>query len=148
MDFLPQSHDDPGWHFSQGERQVTGGALDAISKGLPNFFFFSRAKIGRDFEVRGEFDVIQGPKQSFQAGLIMGVPDYGEQSADTLKALTGSPFTPGAASISPGGFFPQAGGAAANFVVAIPGAGGFLFPRLGNPGQFQPGLIQPNQQHL
>ncbi len=38
---------------------------------------FSRAPVGKDFEVRGQFEVVHSSNKDFQAGLVMGVPDFG-----------------------------------------------------------------------
>jgi hypothetical protein len=122
-DFLPQSHDDPNWYFSWGDRQVTDGALNAGLNGWKNFFFFSRARIGRDFEVRGEFDVVQAPKQAFQAGLIMGVPDYSEMPSGGFALLPGGGLTPAATSTNITRLVPGIGGSTTNAVAMIPGQG-------------------------
>ena len=37
--------------------------------------FYLRARVGQNFEVRGEFEVVSTSNGEFQAGLVMGVPD-------------------------------------------------------------------------
>jgi len=36
---------------------------------------FSRARMGTNFEVRGEFELARSSTKDFQAGLVMGMPD-------------------------------------------------------------------------
>jgi hypothetical protein len=75
VDFLPQSEEDPNWVYSWDEsHQVTNGALE-IKSGPSGHLCYSRIRVGTDFEVQGEFEVVNSSSKSFQAGLVMGMPD-------------------------------------------------------------------------
>jgi hypothetical protein len=37
---------------------------------------YSRVRMGTDFEVRGQFEVVSSTTKSFQAGLVMGIPQF------------------------------------------------------------------------
>lgn len=75
-DFLPIANDDGSWETLRGGFQLLPGGELQI-RGAPNgHMLFNRARIGPDFEIRGEFDVPQFSNQSFQAGLVMGIPSF------------------------------------------------------------------------
>jgi hypothetical protein len=46
-----------------------------VQSGPEGHFLFSRARVGSNFEIRGEFDVVRSSTKYFQAGLVMGTPD-------------------------------------------------------------------------
>ncbi len=73
VDFLPQV-DDANWVYSWGGALRTPRALQARS-GPDGHLFYSLARVGKNFEVKGEFSVAGPPGQPFQAGLVMGMPD-------------------------------------------------------------------------
>jgi hypothetical protein len=75
VDFLPSQNDDPGWVCSRGKiRRLPDGALE-VQSGPEGHFLFSRARVGSNFEIRGEFEVVRSSTKYFQAGLVMGTPD-------------------------------------------------------------------------
>jgi len=75
VDFTPSQNDDPGWVCSRGKIQrLPDGTLE-VQSGPEGHFIFSRARIGANFEIRGEFDVVRSSTKYFQAGLVMGTPD-------------------------------------------------------------------------
>jgi hypothetical protein len=75
VDFLPSQDNDPGWVCSRGKIQrLPDGALEVCS-GPAGHFIFSRARVGSNFEIRGEFEVVRSSTKYFQAGLVMGTPD-------------------------------------------------------------------------
>jgi len=76
VDFLPTDENDDNWALSWGKfRHVTTNALE-IQSGPEGHLLYSRANVGADFEVRGEFEVVSAPSKGFQAGLVMGMPDF------------------------------------------------------------------------
>ncbi len=75
VDFLPQSDNDPNWVFAWGGHHVAAGLLEADTAKYGHLFYLRASAWGRDFEVRGEFEVVHTSGRDFQAGLIMGVPD-------------------------------------------------------------------------
>jgi len=75
VDFLPSQNDDPGWVCSRGKIQrLPDGSLE-VQSGPEGHFLFSRARVGSNFEIRGEFEVVRSSTKYFQAGLVMGTPD-------------------------------------------------------------------------
>ncbi len=75
VDFMPLQNDDPGWVCARGKMQrLPDGALE-VRSGPAGHYLFSRARVGSDFEIRGEFEVVHSSTKYFQAGLVMGVPD-------------------------------------------------------------------------
>jgi hypothetical protein len=75
VDFLPQSDDDPNWAFVWGKpRCLSDGALE-VESGEEGHLLYSRAHVGENFEVKGEFEVVRSSSKNFQAGLVMGMPD-------------------------------------------------------------------------
>ena len=75
VDFMPSQNDDPGWVYSRGKIQrLPDGALE-VASGPEGHFIFSRARVGANFEIRGEFEVVRSSTKYFQAGLVMGTPD-------------------------------------------------------------------------
>jgi hypothetical protein len=77
VDLLPETDHDPGWVFSFGKvRRLSDGALE-VEYGPKGYMLFSRVPVGEDFEVRGQFEVVHSSNKDFQAGLVMGVPDFG-----------------------------------------------------------------------
>ena len=75
VDFMPSQNDDPGWVCSRGKIQwLPDGALE-VRSGPAGHFLFSRARVGSNFEIRGEFELVHSTTKYFQAGLVMGTPD-------------------------------------------------------------------------
>jgi hypothetical protein len=46
-----------------------------VAAGTAGHGFFSRTRAGANFEVKGEIEFVKSPNDSFQGGLIMGLPD-------------------------------------------------------------------------
>jgi hypothetical protein len=76
IDCLPSSTNDPTWVISGGTvLQATNGTLEVQSDKYGHLLF-SRARVGMNFEVRGEFEVVKSSTDDFQAGLAMGLPSF------------------------------------------------------------------------
>ncbi|HKQ36622.1 MAG TPA: DUF4339 domain-containing protein [Verrucomicrobiae bacterium] len=76
IDLFPTATNDPAWEISFGEvRRLPEGGLEVSSK-KQGHMLFSRARVGLDFEVRGEFEALKTSNGDFQAGLVMGLPDF------------------------------------------------------------------------
>ncbi len=76
ISLLPSRDNDPDWVYSFGKTRVLpDGALE-VESGPKGHLLFSRVRAGTDFEVRGRFEVVHSANKNFQAGLVMGVPDY------------------------------------------------------------------------
>jgi hypothetical protein len=76
VDLLPTDDHDPDWVFSFGKtRRLADGALE-VEFGPKGHMLFSKARMGRNFEVRGRFETVRSSNKNFQAGLVMGVPNF------------------------------------------------------------------------
>ena len=73
VDFLPHSVDDPNWVCSMGTARVTNGFFEVQSSG-DGYLFYARPIIGRDFEVKADFEVVDDTGGDFNTGLIFGQP--------------------------------------------------------------------------
>jgi hypothetical protein len=76
VDFLPTDTNFTGWHIGFGKfKLLPDGGLEVQSD--PNgHLAYSRVRLGTEFEVRGQFEVVRSSTTAFQAGLVMGVPQY------------------------------------------------------------------------
>jgi hypothetical protein len=76
VSLLPTSGKDPNWVFSFGKTQVLPDGALQVESGPNGHLLFSRVRVGRNFEVRGRFEVVRSANKNFQGGLVMGVPDF------------------------------------------------------------------------
>jgi hypothetical protein len=78
VDFLPADTNFTGWAVGFGKfKLLPDGALEVTSD-EHGHLLYSRARLGTEFEVRGEFAVVSSTTTSFQGGLVMGLPDWNE----------------------------------------------------------------------
>jgi len=76
VDLMPAKDHDLDWVFSFGKaHRLDDGTLE-VEYGPKGHMLFSRARVGADFEVRGQFEVVRSSNKNFQAGLVMGLPDF------------------------------------------------------------------------
>ena len=76
VDFLPTDTNFTGWHIGFGKFKVLpDGALEVQSDQYGHLIY-SRVRMGTDFEVRGQFEVVSSSSTAFQGGLVMGVPQW------------------------------------------------------------------------
>lgn len=75
IDLVPAGQGDPNWElFGHTIRKLPDGAIE-IEAGPGGHAIYCRTRIGPNFEVTGEFEVVRSSTGAFQAGLIMGIPD-------------------------------------------------------------------------
>jgi hypothetical protein len=76
VDLMPANDRDPDWVFTFGKaHRLPDGALE-VEYGPKGHMLFSRTRVGANFEVRGEFEVVRSSNKNFQAGLVFGLPDF------------------------------------------------------------------------
>ena len=76
VDLMPANDHDLDWVFSFGKvHRLADHALE-VEYGPKGHMLYSRANVGRNFEVRGQFEVVRSSNTNFQAGLVMGTPDF------------------------------------------------------------------------
>ena len=76
VSLLPTSTSDPDWVFSIGTAEKVEKESLLVRYGRAGHMLFSKSPIGKNFEVRGSFDVVSAPNNQFQAGLVMGIPNF------------------------------------------------------------------------
>jgi hypothetical protein len=75
VELLPKDDQDPAWVIVSGKiRRLGDGALEVESDKFGHMLY-SRARLGTNFEVKGEFEVGRTTTDAFQAGLVMGLPN-------------------------------------------------------------------------
>ena len=80
VDFLPTDNDLRGWRVERGTcTTLADGALE-VQSDQGGHIIFSRARVGPNFEARGTFEVVDSSTQDFQAGLVMGIPQFESQA--------------------------------------------------------------------
>jgi hypothetical protein len=72
--FMPASNDDLVWSKSVGTFRSVGTNSLEVDSDPRGHFAYSRCRVGSDFEIRGEFDVVKSSTSDFQAGIVMGMP--------------------------------------------------------------------------
>jgi hypothetical protein len=73
--FLPTDKSLAGWNVEIGQcKLLPDGSLE-VHSGQHGHMLYSRVHVGLDFEVRGQFEVVNSTTKSFQGGLVMGMPD-------------------------------------------------------------------------
>jgi hypothetical protein len=76
MPFLPSDTNFTGWQVNFGKCVLLpDGALE-VTPEENGHMLYSRARVGTEFEVRGQFEVVGSNSEDFQAGLVMGIPQY------------------------------------------------------------------------
>lgn len=74
INVLPAATHDPAWFVARGDAErLAAGALE-VRSGAEGHLLFPRARVGREFEIKGEFEVRQSSSGDFQAGLVLGLP--------------------------------------------------------------------------
>jgi hypothetical protein len=76
VNFLPADTNFTGWQAASGKYELLpDGALE-VQSASTGHILYSRARVGTEFEVRGQFEVVGSGTKEFQAGLVMGVPEF------------------------------------------------------------------------
>jgi hypothetical protein len=80
VDFLPDSDALTGWTVERGKfSRTTDGALE-VETGDAGHIMFARAHVGKDFEVKGLFEVVRSSNNMFQGGLVFGLPQFNSRT--------------------------------------------------------------------
>jgi hypothetical protein len=76
IELQPRDYKDPNWVYVAGKTKVLpDGALEVESDAYGHLLY-SRVRVGPQFEVKGEFEVVRTSTRDYQAGIVMGVPEY------------------------------------------------------------------------
>ncbi len=84
VDFLPRDEQDRNWVKSWAESMTVSPGTVELQSGNEGHLLYSRARVGSNFEVRGEFEIVRSSDQAFQAGLVFGMPDC-DPSFDSMN---------------------------------------------------------------
>jgi hypothetical protein len=76
VDFLPRQTNDLGWVEVFGSYQPVEDGVVEVKCTPYGHFIYCRARVGYGFEMRGEMEVVRSSTSDFQAGVIMGLPEY------------------------------------------------------------------------
>jgi hypothetical protein len=82
VDFTPEPTNDLTWSFVMGQPTFpTNGAVEI--EGYPGgHVLYSRVRVGRNFEVKGEFEFLKSNAGMFRTGLVMGMPEFDSEHGD------------------------------------------------------------------
>ena len=76
VDYLPESTNYTGWEMSFGKyRVLPDGALE-VQADKNGHLAYSRVRMGLNFEVKGQFELVRSSDKQFQWGLVMGMPQF------------------------------------------------------------------------
>jgi hypothetical protein len=85
VDFLPEDGEDPAWEFARGQVTAMPGGGIEVRCGPGGHSIYCRARVGARFEVTGEFEVVGASGGSFQAGLVMGLPNPHDPACNAFE---------------------------------------------------------------
>ncbi len=85
VDFLPQENQLLGWCVEQGQWQRRADGALEVQSGNAGHMIFSRVRMGKDFEVKGELEIVRSSTQAFQGGLVIGLPDPNSSGWDAFR---------------------------------------------------------------
>jgi hypothetical protein len=78
--FMPTDTNFTGWHVGLGKcKSLPDGTLEVEADDYGHLLY-SRAPIGTEFEIRGQFEIVSSTTGAFQAGVAMGVPQFENQN--------------------------------------------------------------------
>jgi hypothetical protein len=85
VDFMPSGTNFPGWYIERGKCQcLPDGSLE-VESDEGGHLLYARVQMGMNFEVKGGFTVVRSSTKAFQAGLIMGLPDFDTYGWDAFR---------------------------------------------------------------
>jgi hypothetical protein len=83
--FLPPDAALTGWQTNFGDfKRLPDGALQ-VSSDENGHMIYCRTPIGTEFEAKGQFEVVSSTTKAFQAGLVMGLPEYDSYHWDSFR---------------------------------------------------------------
>ena len=82
VDFMPDPTNDLTWSFVMGQPAFpTNGVVEI--EGYPGgHALYSRGRVGRNFEVKGDFEILKSNAGEYRAGLVMGMPEFDSEHGD------------------------------------------------------------------
>lgn len=74
VDMLPADTNFTGWHIERGRFQLLPDGSLEVQSGENGHVLYSRARVGKSFEVRGEIEKVRSSTADFQGGVVIGLP--------------------------------------------------------------------------
>ena len=75
------------WSIQHGDcRPVPDGGME-IHAGPDGHLLYSRARVGTEFEAKGKFEILSSSTRAFEAGFVMGLPEYGHRNWDCFRII-------------------------------------------------------------
>ncbi|HTB83032.1 MAG TPA: GYF domain-containing protein [Candidatus Sulfotelmatobacter sp.] len=76
VSFLPTDTNFTGWQVEMGDFHLQPDGSLVVHSGETGHMIYSHLQAGTSFEIRGRFDVLNSTSKAFQAGLVMGTPQF------------------------------------------------------------------------
>ena len=87
VDFMPPDTNFTGWYIARGKcERLPDGTLE-IQSGPTGHILYSRVQMGKDFEVKGEFETVRSSTKSFQGGLVIGIPEPDSRNWNAFRVI-------------------------------------------------------------
>jgi hypothetical protein len=75
VDFMPPDTNFTGWCVARGKcKRLPDGTLE-VQSDATGHMLYSRVPMGKDFEVKGQFEAVSSSTRAFQGGLVIGIPE-------------------------------------------------------------------------
>jgi len=74
VDLMPGDTNLSGWVVDYGKPTRTADGALEIECGPDGHMLFAHSRVGPNFEIKGEFEVVKSSTKEFQAGLVVGLP--------------------------------------------------------------------------
>jgi hypothetical protein len=85
VDFMPPDTNFTGWCVVRGKcKRLPDGALE-VQSDATGHMLYSRVPMGKDFEVKGQFEAVSSSTRAFQGGLVIGIPEPDSWGWDAFR---------------------------------------------------------------
>lgn len=74
VDMLPSDTNFTGWRVERGRFQLLPDGSLEVQSGDAGHVIYSRVRMGKSFEVRGEIEKVRSSTADFQGGVVIGLP--------------------------------------------------------------------------
>jgi hypothetical protein len=87
VDFMPPDTNFTGWCVMRGKcNRLPDGTLE-VQSDATGHMLYSRVPMGKDFEVKGQFEAVSSSTRCFQGGLVIGIPDPDSWSWNAFRVI-------------------------------------------------------------
>jgi len=85
VNMLPTDKDFTGWRIERGRFQLLPDGSLEVQSGENGHVIYSRAVVGKSFEVRGEIEKVNSSTADFQGGIVIGLPQPDTREWDAFR---------------------------------------------------------------